>query len=123
MGDDSSHTISLSGVVKHRCPACGTGEIYEGILRLKPACETCGHDLTTADAGDGPAFFAITIVGTLITVLAAYVENAYEPNYWVHIALWVPLTFVLCLYLLRVVKSYLVHLKHHVHRIKKEPTP
>ncbi len=112
--------ISLSGVFKHHCPACHKGSIYDGLLRLKPACGHCGYDMRHADAGDGPAFFAITIVGTLITILAAYVENRYQPSYWLHIALWLPLTVLLCLYLLRLVKTYLVHLKHHVHHTNTE---
>lgn len=118
MNAPDSESISLSAVAKHRCPACGEGALYNGLLRLNTACPKCGLDLSGSDAGDGPAFFAITIVGFVVTFLAAYVENHYQPSYWIHIALWLPLTVILCLYLLRIVKSYLVHLKHHVHTRK-----
>ena len=118
MPTPDSDGISLSAVAKHRCPACGKASVYDGILRLKPACTACGLDLSGADAGDGPAFFAITIAGFVVTFLAAYVEYHYAPSYWVHLALWLPLTVAMCLYLLRVIKTYLVHLKHHVHGSK-----
>ena len=42
-----------------RCPHCGGGHLFDGFLKVPPACEACGLDLAKADTGDGPAVFVI----------------------------------------------------------------
>ncbi len=55
---------------------------------MRPACDGCGLDYRFIDTGDGPAVFAIFILGFVILGLALYVEFTYEPSVWVHVALW-----------------------------------
>lgn len=78
------------------------------MLRLVPACSACGLSLKEHDTGDGPAFFAITLVGFIVTGLAGWVEYAWQPPYWLHGVLWLPLTLILCILVLRYAKSLLV---------------
>jgi len=78
---------------------------------LKPCCEVCGLDYAFADSGDGPAFFVMSLVGFIVVALAMWVEFAYEPPLWVHIALWAPLTIVLSLALVRPFKGVLIALQ------------
>ena len=33
--------------------------MFDGFLKVPPACEACGLDLAKADTGDGPAVFVI----------------------------------------------------------------
>jgi uncharacterized protein (DUF983 family) len=40
----------LSGAAG-RCPKCGEGHLFEGFLKVSPACEACGFDLAAADEG------------------------------------------------------------------------
>ena len=61
--------------------------------------------------GDGPAAFLILIVGGLVTALAIALELSAEPPFWVHILLWVPLTGVLVVGLLRLAKGLLLALE------------
>lgn len=102
--------------LQHRCPRCGNGHLYAGILRLKNQCGECELDLSRADTGDGPAFFVITIMGALIVLLPAILELVSPSPLWLHLALWVPFIGFGSLWMLRLFKSGLVALqyKHHL---------
>lgn len=91
-----------------KCPRCGEGKLYAGFLRLADRCETCGFDYGFADSGDGPAVFVIMIVGFLATGGVLYTEFTYEPPLWLLIAIWGPLTVLLCLAFLYWLKGALV---------------
>ena len=36
-----------------RCPRCGEGRLFTGLLTVRAACPACGLDLSAQDAGDG----------------------------------------------------------------------
>ncbi len=65
------------------------------------------------DTGDGPAVFIILIAGFLIVGLALFVEVSYQPPYWVHAAIFLPLAIVLPVVLLRPFKATLIALQYH----------
>lgn len=94
-----------------RCPACGKGALFARYLRVADACPSCGEALHHHRADDAPPYFTIFIVGHLLVAGALSLEQAYAPPSWVHAAIWVPLTLVLCLSLLPVVKGALVGLQ------------
>ena len=96
-----------------RCPRCGKGKLFDGFLTLKPDCESCGLDFTFADAGDGPAIFVIMIAGAIVVGAALITEVKYQPPYWVHAALWLPLILIVTLWPLRGLKSLLISLQYH----------
>jgi uncharacterized protein (DUF983 family) len=52
------------------------------------------------------------IVGAIITMLAIVVELRFGPPFWVHILLWVPLTALLVVGLLRIAKALLLTLEY-----------
>jgi uncharacterized protein (DUF983 family) len=95
-----------------RCPRCGEGKLFKNVLETRPACEGCGLDYRFIDTGDGPAVFAIFILGFLFLGGALYVEFTFEPPVWVHIALWGALTPLVALILLRVLKAMLIALQY-----------
>jgi uncharacterized protein (DUF983 family) len=97
----------ISGL-RGRCPNCGGGRLFEGFLTIAPRCEACGFDLAKADSGDGPAVFVIMIAGFLVAFAALFTEIAYRPPIWVHLVVWLPMTLVVCLLLLRPVKGVMV---------------
>ncbi|GAB4522179.1 MAG: hypothetical protein Tsb0010_06390 [Parvularculaceae bacterium] len=99
--------------LRSRCPRCGEGALFAGFLKVAPECPKCGLDLTTEDSGDGPAVFVIFIVGFVVTTAALAVELAFEPPYWVHAALWLPLTFGVSAALLRPIKATMIALQYH----------
>ena len=94
-----------------RCPRCGQGALFQGFLDLRPACESCGLDYSFADAGDGPAVFVTLIGGFLVLGAALWVELKYEPPFWVHLLIFLPLTALVCGGLLRPLKATLVVLQ------------
>ena len=95
-----------------RCPACGRGPLFRNVLELREACDKCGMSYRFIDTGDGPAVFAIFILGFLVLGLALYVEFTYEPPTWVHVVLWGGLTPLIALVLLRVLKAGLIALQY-----------
>ncbi|MDE8652928.1 DUF983 domain-containing protein [Novosphingobium album (ex Liu et al. 2023)] len=74
------------------CPRCGARTLFGGLASFAPRCRVCGLDFSGFNVGDGPAAFLTLIVGALIAVLAIWVQLSFEPPFWVHILLWVPLT-------------------------------
>ena len=95
-----------------RCPRCGEGNLFKNVLEMRPSCDRCGLDYRFIDTGDGPAVFAIFILGFVILGLALYVEFTYEPSVWVHVALWGLLTPLIALVVLRFLKSILISLQY-----------
>jgi uncharacterized protein (DUF983 family) len=99
--------------LRGRCPRCGKGTLYRGFLGLKPHCGECGLDFGFADAGDGPAVFGILIGGFIVVFAAMIVEIVYQPPYWLHAALWLPLILIVTLGPLRPIKGVLIALQYH----------
>ena len=95
-----------------RCPRCGRGRLFNGFLDLAPVCAVCGLDTKFADAGDGPAVFVTLFAGFLVVGLALWTEIKYEPPMWLHLVIFLPLTLVVCLGMLRPLKGLLVALQY-----------
>ncbi len=91
-----------------RCPRCGIGPLYRGLLTVRPLCEHCGLDLSAEDAGDGAAVFVILILGTIVMALGLVVENLFQPPVWVHLVLWTPLILGGSILMLRPLKAGLI---------------
>lgn len=98
----------ISTGARGRCPRCGEGPLFSGYLATADSCSHCGLDFSFADSGDGPAVFIILLTGFVVVGLALWVEIAYQPAYWVHAVLWLPLILALTLGLLRPVKGILL---------------
>jgi uncharacterized protein (DUF983 family) len=96
-----------------RCPRCGRGKLFAGFLTLAPRCEICGLDYSFIDAGDGPAIFIIMIAGFIVVGAALIVEIKYQPPFWVHALLWLPLIAATTLLPLRPMKALLIALQYH----------
>jgi uncharacterized protein (DUF983 family) len=96
-----------------RCPRCGKGKLFAGFLTVRPHCEACALDYGFADAGDGPAVFVILLAGFVVVGLALVVEILYQPPFWLHAVLWLPLILAVTLLPLRLVKGLLITLQYH----------
>ena len=98
--------------LKGRCPRCGEGKLFSGFLTVGKQCGVCRLDYSFADAGDGPAVFVILIIGFIVVGLALWVEVTLSPPLWLHLLLWIPLTVVLSLGALRLIKGVLITLQY-----------
>jgi uncharacterized protein (DUF983 family) len=101
----------LAGLLA-RCPRCGEGALFRSGLILREKCDRCGLSYAFADSGDGPAVFAIFILGFLVLAGALLVEFRLQPPVWVHVVLWGLLTPLLALGLLRLLKATLIALQY-----------
>jgi uncharacterized protein (DUF983 family) len=114
MADDHQHSLPspYSTGISGRCPRCGEGKLFDGFLKVRPHCSACGLDFGFADSADGPAVFIMLIAGFVVLGAALYVEIAYEPPIWLHLAIWLPLSVIVCLALLRPMKGLAVALQY-----------
>ena len=96
-----------------RCPRCGKGRLFTGILNLdlKPRCASCGLSYSFIDTGDGPAVFVIMGLGLVMLGAALILEFTLHPPIWLHGLLWVPTTFALAFGMLRPLKALLIALQ------------
>lgn len=101
---------SLRGA-RHTCPACGKGELYTSYLKVADACPKCGEELHHHRADDAPPYFTMFITGHVIVAGVMAVETAFQPELWVHMALWGPLLLIMSLLLLPRIKGALVGLQ------------
>jgi uncharacterized protein (DUF983 family) len=100
--------VALGGL----CPRCGAKTLFDGLLSFAPSCRACGFDLSTFNVGDGPAAFLTLIVGGVVTALAITVQLTFRPPFWVHVILWVPVTAIAVIGLLRLAKGLLLALEY-----------
>ncbi len=113
MSETASSSLPIACGLRGRCPHCGEGKLFQGFLSLHPSCEHCGLDYSFADAGDGPAVFVILIGGFIVVFAALITEFLYQPPYWVHATLWLPLILIVTLAPLRPIKGLLIALQYH----------
>lgn len=107
------------------CPRCRKGPLFAGPLTitLRKSCPDCGLDYAFADSGDGPAIFAIFILGFLVLGLALIAEFKFGVPPWGHVLLWGVLTPVFGLVLLRGLKSRLLReqYRHRAGEVRHSP--
>ncbi|MBS0519986.1 MAG: DUF983 domain-containing protein [Proteobacteria bacterium] len=94
-----------------RCPACGTGRLFRAFTKVADHCPACGEAFHHHRADDFPAYVVIVVVGHIVVPLAMIVEIAYQPSYWLHAAIWLPLVLALGIGLLQPVKGLIVALQ------------
>src|ERR1700743_493103 len=115
MPEENLPTVAESALrgLACRCPRCGRGKLYSGFLTLRPACEFCGLDYAFIAFGDGPAVFIIWNAGAMVGTWPWTGGVKYEPPFWVHAVLWLPLILATTLQPLRSMKSLLIALQFH----------
>jgi uncharacterized protein (DUF983 family) len=91
-----------------RCPNCGEGKLFRAYLKVVDHCPECGEDFSHQRADDAPAYFTILITGHVVVPLALLVETEFAPSYWLHWALWLPMTLGMALGLLQPIKGAIV---------------
>lgn len=108
-----------------RCPACGKGGLYHGVLEVRDACTVCGFALKDHDHGDGAPYFVIIFFSTLTMALALWLELTYAPPVWLHLVLWIPLILLGSIGGLRMVKALLIAMeyRHNIHGFRKPDEP
>ena len=88
------------------------------MLKLRPRCSSCGLDYAFIDTGDGPAVFAIFLLGFLVLGGALIAEFKFAVTWWTHVLLWGLLTPLLAVFVLRWLKATLIALQYR-HRAEQ----
>lgn len=104
--------MSILAAIRLRCPACGKGALYRSFLEVNATCTVCDFPLKSHDAADGPAYVVMSLMSVFIVTAALLVEFAYDPPVWLHLLLWIPLTFGGSLLLLRYVKALFIAIQY-----------
>lgn len=97
--------------LKCRCPRCGKGRLFVNLLNLQDTCESCSLDYKFIDTGDGPAVFAIFILGFLCLGAALIAEFKFGVPWWFHAILLGVITPFVAVFLLRFLKAVLIALQ------------
>ena len=97
----------LTGI-RGRCPRCGEGKLFGGFIKLASRCDVCGLEYGFADPGDGPAFFAMSVMSFPLVGFALWFDSTFAPPWWIHLVTTLPLLIVVCILPLRPIKGWLV---------------
>jgi uncharacterized protein (DUF983 family) len=97
-------TALLRGLMK-RCPSCGRGLLFSGYTKTHDSCSHCGQALHHHRADDAPPYFTIMVVGHTVVPLLLLVEKVWAPPLWVHGVIWLPMTLLMTLWLLPIMKG------------------
>jgi uncharacterized protein (DUF983 family) len=98
----------LQAALRCRCPRCGKGKLFQGLLTLQAACSVCGLSFAGSDTGDAGAVGVIMVLGAIVVGMAIWVEFHFSPPLWVHAVLWPLVTIPLAVVMMRPVKAALV---------------
>jgi uncharacterized protein (DUF983 family) len=112
MHHDAPAASVFAAGFRGRCPRCGKGALFRNGLVPRERCGSCGLSFAFADSGDGPAVFAIFILGFLVLGGALLLEFKAGPPVWLHVVLWGIATPLLAFFLLRVLKATLIALQY-----------
>jgi uncharacterized protein (DUF983 family) len=95
--------------VAGKCPRCGRGKLFSGYLAVAKSCTSCGLSYEFADAGDGAAWFVMLFACVFGVGSILGVEVAYQPSFWMHVAIAIPVLIILPMILLRPTKGFLLN--------------
>lgn len=97
--------VGLKRGLACRCPACGRQRLFDGFLRVVSTCKSCGTPLGRFRADDAPPYFTILITGHIIVPLLVISQQLQNPPTWLLLAIFLPLTLIVALGLLRPIKG------------------
>jgi uncharacterized protein (DUF983 family) len=102
------HSPAYTGI-RGRCPRCGEGKLFRGLLTLAPKCDKCGLDFSFADPADGPAFFVMSITSFLAVGLLFILQAFLQMPDWLLLAIVSVVVLWSSIALLVPIKGWLVN--------------
>jgi uncharacterized protein (DUF983 family) len=114
MADDQVSVVVAT--LTCRCPRCGKGKLFSGLIQLRPACPNCGLDFSKMDVGDGFVVPILMVLGFAVVGGAIWFDFTFNPPLWVHAVIWPPVTLIMAVLMTRYLKSFLAVQHYHVRR-------
>lgn len=102
---------SIKRGLKCRCPKCGDGKLFSTYLRPVEACAVCKEEMFHQRADDFPPYLTIFIVGHIVVGLYMAVEQMITLEMWQSMAIFIPITGILCLAMLQPLKGGVIGLQ------------
>jgi uncharacterized protein (DUF983 family) len=93
------------------------------LLEVTDRCASCGLDFAGHDAGDAPAVAGIFVLGFAVMGLAGLAERFLQPPLWVHAAVWIPVTIIGSVLLLRPLKGLTIATQFRFRAVDEETRP
>jgi uncharacterized protein (DUF983 family) len=88
-----------------KCPNCGRARLFAGWLRQIETCPVCAAPLGAIRADDAPPYIVVFVVGHIVIGTQVLVDGMLDLSLWTEAAIFLPLTLVLALGLLRPAKG------------------
>ena len=102
---------ALKSGARGRCPKCGRGRLFASFVKTHDQCGCCGETFHHHRADDLPAYLVILIVGHIVVGAFVGVEATSDLSLSQHLAIWIPVTIIMSLALLRPIKGAVVGLQ------------
>ena len=99
-------------ILRCRCPRCGHGKLFDGILSVPGHCSMCALDLQQSDTGDAGAVPIVILLGAIVGGLAIWMEFRFGPPWWVHVVIWPIVTVPAAIGLMRLAKSAMIAMQY-----------
>ena len=112
MPETRSPVSPLAAGLMCKCPRCGKGPLFVQVLNMRDTCSSCGLDYKFVDTGDGPAIFAIFILGFASMGMAMIAEFKFGVPWWGHVLLLGVVMPLAAVFLLRFLKAPLIALQY-----------
>jgi uncharacterized protein (DUF983 family) len=122
MSAERSIWTGLTRGLARRCPNCGTGRLLKGFLTVRSPCEVCGTDNNIYPSDDFPPYLTIFVTGHLVVPLFIWTDLSLLPPLWVEAAFWLPITAIMCLALLPLMKGAAIGLCWANNIVRKDAT-
>lgn len=94
-----------------RCPNCGKGKLFRGYLTAVDNCAVCDEEFRYHRADDLPPYLTVFVVGHIVVALFMGAEQMADLSLLTHLAIWIPITLVMTLGLLRPFKGATIGLQ------------
>jgi uncharacterized protein (DUF983 family) len=91
-----------------KCPRCGRGKLFDGYLTVAKSCTSCGLSYDFADSGDGATWFVMLFACVFGVGSILGIEIAYNPAWYVHVMIAIPVLIILPMIMLRPAKGFLI---------------
>lgn len=113
--------VALRRGLAMRCPACGEASAFQGYLKVRPVCPHCAAPLGRVPCDDAPPYITLLLALHIIVLTMVLSDVGGSMTDITSLAIFVPLTIILELLLLRPVKGGTLAVMLKVNLLRQEP--